>query len=118
MGKLRWVVGLWMTWIATAALAHAHLQKAVPADGGTVHSAPTNVVLTFSEPARLTACWLTQGNDAKQKIEGLSTSAAKEITIAMPQLAAGSYVLSWRVMADDGHVMPGQIHFTIAPPGK
>src|SRR5215475_1404750 len=34
---------------ATAALAHAHLVRAVPAVGGTVHDAPSEVTLRFSE---------------------------------------------------------------------
>ena len=32
-----------------AALAHAHLVRAVPAVGGTVHDAPSEVTLRFSE---------------------------------------------------------------------
>lgn len=113
----RAVGGLVLTLAATAVFAHAHLQKAVPADGGVVNAAPSNVVLTFSEPARLTACWLQKGEAAKQKISGLATTPAKEISVPIPSLDAGSYVLSWRVVGDDGHIMPGQIHFTIAPAG-
>jgi len=113
MKKTSWTAGLLMALMATVALAHAHLQKAVPADGSTVNSAPTSVVLTFSEAAKLTACWLQKGDAAKQKISGLSTTAAKEITVPVAQLEAGSYVLSWRAVADDGHIVPGQIHFTV-----
>ena len=112
------VVGaLVLTFGATAALAHAHLQKAIPADGGVVNAAPSSVVLTFSEPARLTACWIQKGDAAKQKITGLATTPAQQISVPVPALQAGTYVLSWRVVGDDGHIVPGQIHFTIAPAG-
>jgi methionine-rich copper-binding protein CopC len=113
----RVVGGLVLTLAATVAMAHAHLEKAVPADGGVVNAAPANVVLTFSEPARLTACWIQKGDGDKQKITGLATTAAQQITVPVPALEAGSYVLSWRVVGDDGHIVPGQIHFTIAPAG-
>ena len=113
----RVVGGAVLTLAATAALAHAHLQKAVPADGGVVNAAPANIVLTFSEPARLTACWLQKGDAAKQKISGLATTPAQQISVPVPSLEAGTYVLSWRVVGDDGHILPGQIHFTIAPAG-
>jgi hypothetical protein len=113
----RVIGGLLSTLVATAALAHAHLQKAVPADGGVINASPANVVLTFSEPARLTACWLQKGAAAKQKITGLATTPAQQISVPVPALEAGSYVLSWRVVGDDGHIVPGQIHFTIAPAG-
>jgi methionine-rich copper-binding protein CopC len=102
---------------ATAALAHAHLQKAVPADGGVVSASPANVILTFSEPARLTACWIQKGDAPKQKITGLATTPAQQISVPVPSLEAGTYVLSWRVVGDDGHVLPGQIHFTVSAGG-
>jgi methionine-rich copper-binding protein CopC len=106
--------GLLLSLAATAVLAHAHLKKAVPVDGGVLSATPGNVVLTFSEPARLTACWLQKGAGLKQKITGLATAPAQEISVPVPQMEAGSYVLSWRVVGDDGHVLPGQIHFTVS----
>jgi methionine-rich copper-binding protein CopC len=105
--------GLLLSLVASAALAHAQLKKAVPADGGVLRATPGNVVLTFSEPSRLTACWLQKRDGPKQKVTGLATTPAQEISIPVPQLEAGSYVLSWRVVGDDGHILPGQIHFTV-----
>ena len=106
--------GLLLSCIATVALAHAHLKKAVPADGGMVDAAPSNVLLSFSEPARLTACWIQKGDGPKQKIEGLSTTPAADISVPLPKLEPGSYVLSWKVVGDDTHIVPGQIHFTVS----
>jgi methionine-rich copper-binding protein CopC len=105
-----WVLSL----AASVALAHAHLQKSAPADGGVVSTSPANVVLSFSEPARLTACWIQKGEEPKQKITSLGTTPAQQISVPVPKLEAGTYVLSWRVVGDDGHVMPGQIRFTVA----
>lgn len=106
--------GLVLSWVATVALAHAHLKKAVPADGGVVDTSPANVVLSFSEPARLTACWIQKGDGPKQKIDGLPTSPSSDISVPLPKLAPGSYVLSWKVVGDDTHIVPGQIHFTVS----
>ena len=36
-------------------------------------------------------------------------------TVPLPTLAQGAYVLSWRMIARDGHVMNGVVHFSIAP---
>jgi copper resistance protein C len=114
MNRMRVIVASVLALVATAALAHAHLQKAVPADRSTVDTAPTNVVLTFSEAAKLTACWLQKADGPKQKISGLSTLPAQQISVPVPPLEPGTYVLSWRVVGDDGHVVPGQIQFTVA----
>lgn len=100
--------------LTSAAFAHAHLRKAVPADGTTVTASPANVVLTFSEPAHLTACWLQKDAGPKEKIGDLPAAPAAQITVPLPRLAPGVYVLSWRVVGDDTHVVPGQIRFTIA----
>jgi len=109
------VSGLLPALAATVALAHAHLKKAIPADGAVVGTAPANVVLSFSEPATLTTCWIQKGNGAKQKLTGLATTPAAQISVPIPKLEAGTYVLSWRVVGDDGHVLPGQLHFTVTP---
>ena len=98
----------------TAALAHAHLQKAIPADGSMVSKSPANVVLSFSEPARLTACWIQKGDGPKQKLRSLPTTPAQQISVPLPQLGPGAYVLSWRVVGADTHIVPGQIRFTVS----
>lgn len=116
MRYMRVVSGLVWALAATAVFAHAHLKKAVPADGAVVGTAPASVVLSFSEAATLTACWIRKGDGARQKITGLTTTPAQQISVPVPKLEAGTYVLSWRVVGDDGHVLPGQIHFTVSAP--
>jgi methionine-rich copper-binding protein CopC len=96
------------------ALAHAHLQKALPADGSVITAAPPNVVLAFSEPARLTALWIQKAAAQKLKLAPLPTEPAREISVALPHLTPGSYVVSWKVVGADGHVVPGQIRFTLS----
>jgi methionine-rich copper-binding protein CopC len=114
MVYMRVLGGVLLSLAATVALAHAHLKKAVPADGGTVATSPANVVLTFSEPAHLTACWIQKGDGPKQKVSDLPTTAATEISVPLPRLEPGTYVLSWKVVGDDTHIVPGQIRFTVS----
>ena len=114
MRYMKIVVGMMLSLAATVALAHAHLKKAVPADGSVVGTAPANVVLSFSEPAHLTACWIQKADGPKQKITGLPTAASADISVPLPQLEPATYVLSWNVVGDDTHVVPGQIHFTVS----
>jgi methionine-rich copper-binding protein CopC len=114
MNSMKMLGALLVSVATTVAMAHAHLQKAIPADGGVVTAAPANVVLSFSEPAHLTACWIQKGDGAKQKIGPLPTEPARQITVPMPQLAPGTYVVSWRVIGGDSHIVPGQIRFTVS----
>jgi methionine-rich copper-binding protein CopC len=96
------------------AQAHTHLQKSTPAEGSVLMSSPPDIVLKFSEAARLTAAWIQKGTEPKQKLIPLPEKAANEVTVAVPALTPGSYIVSWRAVSADGHVMPGQIHFTIS----
>ena len=95
-------------------LAHAHLEQAQPADGSVLSSAPADLVLRFSEKARLTALWIRHDGGARQKVTPLPGEAQTRITVALPALTPGSYVISWRLVSADGHVVPGQIRFTLS----
>lgn len=95
------------------AAAHAHLRQSVPADGSVLRVSPPQLTLTFSESARLTALWIEPQGGARQKVAPLPASPAAEVTVALPPLKPGNYVIAWRVLGDDGHVVPGQLHFTL-----
>jgi methionine-rich copper-binding protein CopC len=97
------------------AFAHTHLVKADPADGSSLKAAPTKFVLTFAEPAKLTALSLQKDAEPVKKVGPLPTTASAQISIPAPPLTAGKYTLSWRVVSNDGHVMPGKLSFTVGP---
>lgn len=95
------------------AFAHAKLLKSDPVEGSTVKAAPTRFVLTFGEPAKLTALTLQKGAEPAQKIGSLPTEAAAEVSVPAPKLEPGKYVLAWRAVGNDGHVVPGKLTFTV-----
>lgn len=107
------LVPLVLTLASTAALAHAHLQKASPADGSVITTAPQSVVLEFSEPARLATLWITRDGGSRSKLAPLPQQPQQRIAVTLPELVPGTYVVSWRVVGADGHVVPGQIRFTL-----
>ncbi|HKD54257.1 MAG TPA: copper resistance CopC family protein [Steroidobacteraceae bacterium] len=99
---------------SAVALGHAHLEQSVPADGSVVSRAPTQLVLRFSEPAQLTALAIEKEHGARQKLPAPAGKPQAQIVVPLPTLAPGSYVVSWRAVAADGHVVPGQVHFTLS----
>jgi methionine-rich copper-binding protein CopC len=99
---------------AVTADAHAHLQSSTPADNSVLGASPPNVVLNFSEAARLTALSIKKGVEPEQKLQPLPTSAAAQLSVPLPQLTPGAYVLGWHVLSNDGHVTSGSLHFTLA----
>jgi copper transport protein len=98
---------------AVSAQAHAHLQQATPADGSVLEAAPSELVLRFSEAAQLTALTVARDGGTQQKVTPLPHKPQAQIVVKLPPLAPGHYVVSWRALSADGHVVPGEIRFTL-----
>jgi methionine-rich copper-binding protein CopC len=94
------------------AQAHAHLNESSPADGSVLAAAPAALTLSFSEPAQLTALSIELAGGASAKLS-VPAQAQARISVTLPKLAAGAYLVRWRVLGSDGHVVPGQIRFTV-----
>lgn len=112
MSVTKWFTGVALFLLVATAHAHAHLTAAVPAEGS-AGKAPEHIVLTFSEAARITAMSLQREGEEPRKLTPLPAEMAAHITIPLPKLSAGRYTLSWRAVSDDGHVVPGVLHFTV-----
>lgn len=73
--------GLVMMSFAVTASAHAHLQKSSPTDSSGITTSPSNLVLNFSEAARLTALSIQKANEPTQNLKQLPTAATQEISV-------------------------------------
>ena len=98
---------------SSCALAHAHLTGSAPAEGAHLATAPRVLELHFSEGAQLTALWIQKAGAERHKLGPLPGQAQQDVSVALPPLDAGEYLVSWRVLGSDGHVAPGQLHFSI-----
>jgi methionine-rich copper-binding protein CopC len=101
------------------AYAHAHLEEAVPAAGGTVTAAPAELQLDFSEGVepRFTKVAVTGPSGAPVAVGALHVDPDnnKHLFVPVPTLAPGSYTVSWRAVAVDTHKTHGTYSFTVAP---
>ena len=112
MTVTKWLTGGALFLLVATAHAHAHLTAAAPAEGS-AGKAPEQIVLTFSEAARITALSLQREGEEPRKLTPLPAEMAARLTIPLPKLLPGKYTLSWRAVGDDGHVVPGVLHFTV-----
>src|SRR3954454_24574257 len=96
---LRLLAGLVLVFVgpATAAFAHAELESTDPAAGAVLTKSPDHVTLTFSEPVEISlgAIRLFDGNGNEIDIGESShpTGKATAVTVIVPPLAEGSYVV-------------------------
>jgi methionine-rich copper-binding protein CopC len=119
----RWLIGLFafasaMTFVSLAG-AHAFLDHATPAVGSAVRASPAQVKLWFTqrlEPAFSTA--RVSDRSGKQIDKGdpqVDPADATLLRVSLPQLAPGTYRVTWRVLSVDTHVTEGDFTFDVAP---
>ncbi len=100
---------------ATSAAAHAELVTITPGQNARLTTAPTEVVLEFSEPVSAsfaTVLVTTAGGAAVTR--GKPAVVGARITQALnPRLDAGAYRVAFRVVSADGHAVTGESGFTL-----
>jgi methionine-rich copper-binding protein CopC len=112
-------VGLAIAVIPFVAVAHTVATHTSPANGSVLTAAPTEFQITLNEAARLTQLTLQKTGDSKAQVLGpLPKDPQQFIAIPAPKLGAGGYILRYRTLSGDNHIMPGVIKFTIAGTAK
>jgi methionine-rich copper-binding protein CopC len=101
------------------ALAHAFLDRAVPAVGSKVHGQPAEVRLLFSQPLEPAFSTIrvvdASGRQVDRKDKRLDPRDASVLKVSLPKLAPGIYRVVWRVLSVDTHVTAGDYTFEVAP---
>lgn len=97
---------------------HLRLVRSEPARDTTVSKSPEAVHLWFSEEpqVRLTTVQLTGGDGRTIDLEKpvVAGDDAKHVAASVPRtLPPGSWTVSWRTLARDGHVVRGEFAFRI-----
>jgi methionine-rich copper-binding protein CopC len=100
---------------SVAAYGHSHLEKSTPADGSVLTTAPANIVLDFEHPVRVTALSIQKGDGQSEPVASVPETTGTKISVPAPKLAPGKYIVTWRAVSSDKHVMSGKIQFTVAP---
>ena len=99
------------------AFAHAQLRSATPASGGTVTTAPAEVVVNFSETLEPAFSSLVV-NDANGKRIDKADSRVDQsnkatMRVSLPPLGPGAYVVHWRAVTADTHRVDGTFTFRV-----
>ena len=95
------------------ALAHTHLLRSSPGENEVLANSPPSATLVFAEPVTLTGVKIESKNGLKTTLKPPPAKPAAEATVALPALAPSRYTMSWRAVGRDGHIMSGEIHFTV-----
>ena len=104
--------------IAAQAFAHAQLEKATPAVGGTVASA-SEIRLEFSEGVEPKFSKVSlSGPGGAVSLGPAKTESGNPAVLIVPitkPLAAGAYKVRWQAVSVDTHHTQGTFEFTVKP---
>jgi copper resistance protein C len=102
---------------ATQAFAHAQLEKATPAVGGTVASA-SEIRLEFSEGVepKFSKVTVTGPGGSAVPLGAAKTETSNQAILIVPiskALSPGAYTVHWQAVSVDTHHTQGTFEFTV-----
>lgn len=100
-------------WLPPRAGAHAVLLAASPADGAVLPHAPGAIVIEFNEPVTPISLELRDASGARVALPAGLTARDGVLRAALPRLAPGPYLLTYRVTSLDSHPVGGSLAFAI-----
>jgi methionine-rich copper-binding protein CopC len=110
------ILAIGLALIPVDALAHSRPKVMVPAPDSTVPSPPV-ISVSFTEPLEPKFSSLTLTDEQGTKLNTASSSAVpndpKTLTLKLPKLKPGDYLVHWVSVAPDGHRMEGEYKFTV-----
>ena len=121
MLRRRWRAAVLVAAIAGALLpvgvaAHPYLVSADPAAGATVPTSPAHITIIYTEeldgPYSSVSLVGPDGQERKAEV----SSSGSRLTATLPPLDAGTWVVNWTVVGDDGHRVVGDFTFNVAHP--
>jgi copper transport protein len=107
--------------LAAPAGAHAVLEETNPASGQAYPTPPTTISLTFDEHVQVGLGGIRLFDSKSHRIViGPPTQVgdAKTVSVSVPKLSDGTYVVTWRVISADGHPVDGAFTFSVGEPSR
>ena len=101
---------------STSASAHAFLKTARPAVGSTVPTAPSQVVIHFTEGVEpvFSTIAVQDAAGARVDVGGVHLEGgAAQLAVGLKPLPPGTYSVTWHVTATDTHKTQGRFTFTV-----
>ena len=110
--------------------AHSPLSSSTPKNDEALDVPPVEIVMNFQSPAKLIKVELMKletnpeigfvgglfgggGGELIPLGESFLLSMSKRQIIPMPSLGEGDYLVLWRAMGEDGHVIKGELTFKV-----
>ena len=97
------------------AFAHAILEDSVPPEGGSVPAGRIGITLRYNSRIDKARSKLElTGPDHDHTTLPIMQAGPPDVLTTSAELKPGDYTIRWNVLATDGHLTRGDVHFTVA----
>ncbi len=107
-------ITVFLATLGLPAQAHTVLSSSVPAENSIETIAPKNIALGFSTEVRLTAFSVEDNNGKIIDLGTMPTTMQQEFSISAPIIPPGTYIVKWRAVGADMHIVSGEFQFVVA----
>ena len=107
-------LSIYMLLSATAlSFSHSVVSNSDPENGAHLNAAPERLEVSFSKPTRVIKASITHDKNDQNKLTLSTKEPTKLIRFSPAPKDAGNYVVEWRALSEDGHVLKGSLEFSI-----
>jgi copper resistance protein C len=111
------ILAILLLLVPVSSWGHAYLVKSSPTRRAVLSTPPTRVVLWFNERLEAQFSQLSLWNAEGQQMDGgdvqVGADDRKMLSVGIPTLPPGSYIVKYRVLSVDGHIVEANYPFTI-----
>ena len=99
---------------SSVAMAHSPLELTNPGNGTTIEAEPNSIDMTFKKGLRLTKLSMTHADHPSVSLDLTGAKGfVTEYSVPMQKMGAGSYLIEWRGLGQDGHAINGDFSFLV-----
>ncbi len=93
--------------------AHTALTASSPKEGEVLTESPNELKLTFATVIEEGSSMTLSGPEAQVEISGISIEGNVMKGAISEEMTNGSYIISWKIIGEDGHPIDGEIPFSL-----
>ena len=100
--------------LPVGAAAHPYLVSADPAAAATLPTSPRQITIFYTEELDTPYSSVSLAGPDGQQVNAQVSTSGSRIIATLPHLAAGTWVVEWTVVGEDGHRVIGDYTFNVA----
>ncbi|ALC90665.1 hypothetical protein AM500_13380 [Bacillus sp. FJAT-18017] len=113
MQRIFIIMAIMVMMLPTIANAHTQLESSTPVAGQVVTESLNEIVLNFGGEIESLSTMTLLKDGQNVPFKSIEPQGTQMIGIITDPLANGSYDIQWKIVGEDGHVITGEIPFSV-----